>query len=495
MRAYRLSRLVGVVVILASVAHGAAGETSPSATAIALGWIHSCALTSTGGVMCWGYNGHNELGDGTTAKRWIPVAVSGLGGVSAITTGARHGCALTRGNVKCWGYNYYGQLGDGTNVNRAAAVDVSGLGGTVTAIAGGSFHTCALTTVGTVKCWGYNGTGDLGDGTDVERSTPVDVIGLGGDAIGVAAGDSHSCAILRGGRVKCWGDNRYGQLGDGTTHRRLTPVDVSGLSRGVTALSLGGRHSCAIVGRVVKCWGGNLFGQVGDGTTRRRLVAVRVAGVRGDATAIAVGDGHSCALTAMSGLSCWGYNGWGQLGDGTTIDRPRPVGISGLRHGVTAVAAGARHTCVRTTTGNVKCWGFNTFAQLGDGTSFDRLRPVYVTGLGAATLTLSILSTATRMTPTRRIAIDLRCGGADPCSGTVSLSAHTRGSRRARVLLGTRVFAIAGATTHVVKIKLTRRGFDVLVSAKRLAVLARAQFRQPDGTTSEVGRPVTVTAG
>ena len=268
-----------MVLLAGRLTSAAAGDRSPSASAVALGWIHTCALTGSSGVMCWGYNGHNELGDGTTRERWSPVAVSGLtAAVSAITTGARHGCALTSHGVKCWGYNYYGQLGDGTNANRAGAVDVSGVGSGVTAISGGAFHTCALTAGGTVKCWGLNISSQLGDGTEVERRAPVDAVRLGGTAIAVAAGDSHSCAILQGGRVTCWGENRYGQLGDGTTRRRLAPVSVSGLSRGVSALSLGGRHSCAIVGGIVKCWGGNLFGQIGDGTRRRRLVPVRSQG-------------------------------------------------------------------------------------------------------------------------------------------------------------------------------------------------------------------------
>jgi alpha-tubulin suppressor-like RCC1 family protein len=391
-------------------------------------------------VVCWGYNKHNELGDGTTRERWSPVAVTGpSAGVSAIATGARHGCALTGGGVKCWGYNYYGQLGDGTNANRAGAVYVSGLGRGVTAIAGGAFHTCALMAAGTVKCWGLNILGQLGDDTEVERWTPVDVVGLGGNAIAVAAGDSHSCAILQGGRVKCWGENRYGQLGDGTTQRHLTPVDVSGLSRGVTALSLGGRHSCAIVGGIVKCWGGNLFGQIGDGTRQRRLVPVRVAGLRADAIAIAVGDGHSCALTVSEGLRCWGYNGWGQLGDGTDVDRLSAVAVSGLRRGVTAVAAGARHTCARTATGSVKCWGYNLYNQLGDGMPAEtRLQPGYVVGLGVATATLSIRSRSTAVGPARTVAIDLRCGP----GGRLPRDALVVDARPGRSL------ALASATSH-----------------------------------------------
>jgi alpha-tubulin suppressor-like RCC1 family protein len=479
-------------------------STSVWATAIGAGLIHTCALTSTGGVKCWGYNGHDELGDGTVRYTSTPVDVSGLSsGVTAIAIGSRHGCALaSAGGLKCWGYNRYGQLGDGTTVNRPMPVDVSGLSSGVNAIAA-SFHTCALTSAAGVKCWGSNSAGQLGDGTTEDRSTPVDVSGLSSGVTAIAAGDSHSCALTSSGGLECWGDNSSGQLGDGTTADRWTPVEVSGLSSGVTAIAAGGLHSCALThaGRV-KCWGSNSGGQLGDGTTKSRSTPVGVSGLRAGVMAIAAGLRHGCALTRAGGVKCWGLNDYGQLGDGTPRGRSKPVDVSGLSRGVTAIAAGGLHSCARTSAGGVKCWGRNVEGELGDGREVNRrrLRPVSVVGFGPAEATLAIVSRSVQVTRARVTAIKLHCGESARCKGVLTLSARVRGrlvgSRRSRVnvTLGTHRFSIADGRSATVKVKLTARGFRLLVHVKHLPTQVRIRYAQPDGSTTTAIRTITLIA-
>ncbi len=347
---------------------------------------HTCALMTGGGVKCWGDNGFGQLGDGTTTNRVTPVAVSGLAsGVSAIAAGDEYTCALmTGGGVRCWGINGFGQLGDGTRADRVTPVDVSGVASGVCAIAAGHGHTCALMAGGGVKCWGYNYYGQLGDSTRADRATPVDVSGLASGVRAVAAGLYHTCALTTVGGVKCWGDNDFGQLGDNTTINRSTPVAVSGLASGVRAVAAGLYHTCALTtGGGVKCWGSNYYGQLGDGTTINRATLVDVSGLASGVRAVAVGRDHTCALTMGGGVKCWGYNGFGQLGDGTTTDHATPVAVSGLASGVSALAAGDGHTCALTTDSRVKCWGYNYSNQLGDGTTTNRAVPVDVSGLAS----------------------------------------------------------------------------------------------------------------
>jgi alpha-tubulin suppressor-like RCC1 family protein len=333
-------------------------------TAISAGSEHTCAVTGAGGVKCWGRGDRGELGDGTTTNKATPVDVSGLtSGVTAISAGGyAHACALTSaGGVKCWGGDYYGQLGDGTTgpeicgVGAAALgcsttpVDVSGLASGVAAIRAGAVHTCALTSAGGVKCWGYNRQGELGDGSTTNKTTPVDVSGLTSGVTAISAGGFNTCALTSAGGVKCWGYNPYGNLGDGTaTGPELcegygcsrTPVEVSGLSTGVTAVSAGGRHTCALTSVCsAKCWGSAVYGQLGEGTAKgkrqleRSPVPVDVAGLSSGVTAITTGDQHTCALWSIGGVKCWGYNLSGQLGDGARGPEGSsrtPVDVSGL---------------------------------------------------------------------------------------------------------------------------------------------------------------------
>jgi cysteine-rich repeat protein len=354
-------------------------------SAIATGESHTCALSSTGWVTCWGSNGVGQLGDGTTNVSLTPVDVIGLSsGVTAISAGDDHTCALlSTGGLKCWGYNFAGQLGNGTTTNSLVPIDVSGLTSGVVAVAAGIHHTCALLSSGGVKCWGYNDYGQLGDGTLTRRFTPVDVSGLTSGVVAISGGSYQSCAVVTGGGVKCWGLNSSGSLGDGTTTQRLTPVDVLGLSSGVTTVvtgdSRGGPHTCAIMSTGgLKCWGDNYYGQIGDGTTTQRNSPVDVIGLSGGVSDIDLGSHHTCALLFPGGIQCWGDGWYGAIGDGSTTQHSTPVDTTGLTSGVAAISVAGAHSCAVLTAGGVKCWGDNSYGQLGDGTMDGRLTAVDV---------------------------------------------------------------------------------------------------------------------
>ncbi len=366
---------------------------------VVAGFSHTCVLTTSGGVKCWGSNYAAQLGNGTTTASPTPVDVVGLGsGVKALIAGGGHTCALTdAGGVKCWGVNNLEQLGDGTTTDRTTPVDVVGLESGVKALAaaggafyyffmGGASHTCALTDQGKVKCWGANGYGQLGNGVVSEHSAPVEVPGLN-DVSSLAVGGIHTCALTHAGSVKCWGGNTSGQLGDGTTQTRLTPVDVVGLGHGVKAVGAGMPHSCAVMtSGTVKCWGWNSSGELGDGTTTKRPTPVDVIGLSG-VTAVGLGEHHTCALTAAGRVKCWGDNSLSQLG--VSWNNPIPADVRGLENGVVTMAVGGAQTCAVTSIGSLKCWGANDAGQLGDGTTMYRDAPVDVFGLGSGVAAVS----------------------------------------------------------------------------------------------------------
>ena len=293
------------------------------------------------------------------------VDVSGLArGVSAISAGGSHTCALTSGGgVKCWGYNTYGQLGNGIDLDSSVPVDVAGLASGVTAIAVGWSHTCALTSGGGVKCWGDNHFGWLGDGTTTNRSVPVDVIGLASGVTAIATGTLHTCALKAGGGVTCWG---FGQSDDPSIFTIHVPTDVPGLGTGVTAIDADLDRTCALANDAqVTCWGPNYAPASGE-SLPDRFVRVDVSQLAGGVAAIAAGEIHSCAVTGEGRAACWGNDGYGQLGRGVTSDSslPIPVEVPGLGNGITGIAVGGRHTCALTTTG-VRCWGANDHGQVG----------------------------------------------------------------------------------------------------------------------------------
>jgi alpha-tubulin suppressor-like RCC1 family protein len=366
-----------------------AADSQPTVTAIAVGGAHTCALTSGGGVKCWGWNGSGQLGNGTTSQSLTPIDVSGLAsGVTAITAGNTHTCALTAGGgAKCWGWNAYGHLGNGTMIDSDVPVDVSGLANGVIAIAAGSIHTCALTSGGRVTCWGHNEDGQLGNGTTTDGFVPVDVSGLSSGIAAIASGSqaAHTCALTSGGGVNCWGWNDTGQLGNGTTSESLSPVDVSGLPSGITAIATGTHATCAITsGGAAKCWGYNNGGQLGNGTRTDSLGPVDVSNLESGVTAISVGWVHACALTSAGGVKCWGDNDAGQLGS-TISHSLSAIDVTGLASGATAIGVGdsalsvlGSYTCALAGGGGVVCWGGNELGQLGDGTTISSSVPVDV---------------------------------------------------------------------------------------------------------------------
>ena len=313
---------------------------------IALGGSHSCALLTDGKVMCWGRNEFGQLGNGTSVDSTTPVEVSGITTAADVALGGAHSCALlTDGKVMCWGLNSEGQLGDASSTNNDSPVEVYGLS-TALGISLGESHSCARLTDGKVMCWGDNSYSQLGNGVNVDSSIPQEVSGIT-TATRIALGSFHSCALLADGKVMFWGEWKEppgGRQIISSQYTSSTPVEVYGLAT-ATSIALGGLHSCALVadGKVM-CWGDNEFGQLGDGTltdsthftdtrsgesTPPKVGPVEVSGIT-TAQSIALGGSHSCAVLSNGELICWGWNQYGQLGDGTTTNRPLREEVLGL---------------------------------------------------------------------------------------------------------------------------------------------------------------------
>jgi len=356
--------------------------TRTPATRVAGGHSFSCALRPDGSVRCWGENGFGQLGDGTTVDRLTPVPVSGLNNAIGVAAGFFHACAVVAdGTVRCWGGNGFGQLGDGTTTERHAPVPVNGLSGVVEISTGGS-HTCALRIDGTVRCWGRNANGgQLGDGTTTNRLTPVPVVGLS-DVVSLSGGGNHTCAVRADGTAWCWGRNVNGQLGIGTTTGQTTPQQVGGIINGV-AITAGLEQTCALgADGIVQCWGDNVSGQVGDGTRTDRTLPVVVQGIGTNAVAVTTAQAHSCAVLADGTARCWGGNNFGQLGDGTTTQRTTSVQVANLTNAVAITGGGsAPHTCALRADGSARCWGANSSGQLGNNTRNNSSTPVTVNGI------------------------------------------------------------------------------------------------------------------
>ncbi|MEO8477207.1 MAG: chromosome condensation regulator RCC1 [Actinomycetota bacterium] len=249
---------------------------------VSAGGTFTCAVTTAGEVRCWGSGTLGQLGDGLLTSSSVPVTPTGLSsGIAAVSVGAQHACALTTaGGVRCWGWNNYGETGDPSGATSTPTpIDVAGLPSDVTAVFVGGYHSCAVTSTGGAWCWGENQVGQLGDGTTTDRATPAPVSGISG-VTSMTGGTYHTCALTTGGAARCWGSNNSGQLGDGSMVDRWLPVPVVGLSSGVVQISGGRFHTCSVDGAGrAKCWGHNLWGQLGDGTTTWRRTPVGVSGL------------------------------------------------------------------------------------------------------------------------------------------------------------------------------------------------------------------------
>jgi alpha-tubulin suppressor-like RCC1 family protein len=437
MRVAAVSSVLAVGAAFAAQPVGADGNEAPGAPAafgaITAGARHSCAILDNARVKCWGANFSGALGLGDVESRGshpgqmgaaLPTVDLGPGRTATAVAGiGGYTCALLdNGSVKCWGESDNGELGLGTRRDRGdqpgemgaalPAVDL-GTGRTATAISAGGQHSCALLDNGSVKCWGRNSLGQLGQGDTTNRGDSaiaghqmgnsllaVD-LGTGAIATAISAGEVHTCAVLNigavKGLVKCWGSNGSGQLGQGDTTNRgdsataghqmgnsLLAVDLG--TDKATAISAGANHTCALLNTgAVKCWGINFNGQLGQGNTTtlgdgpgEMGVLLQTVDLGGGhtATALTAGSSHTCARLDDTSVKCWGSNFSGQLGLGdlqTRGDGPGEMGAAlpvvdvGTGSSAIALTAGSFHMCARVQSNAVKCWGAGSFGELGQG--------------------------------------------------------------------------------------------------------------------------------
>ena len=392
--ALTLISLVLVVIPLGSVIstpEDTAVRSTATFAALDLGYGHSCAITTAGNLMCWGenesYSGYGSLlGVGEYPDESpIPLNVD-LGGASSyISASENTTCAVTSGGLGyCWGDGEDGQLGDGLYDNSFYPVAVSGEI-TWSKISTGEDFTCGMNTDGAAYCWGDDSYGYLGNGTSLgSSSTPSPVFNLDSGVTDISSGNYHTCALVSGG-VKCWGYNSDGQLGDNSASGTSSqvPVDVSGLTSGVAAISCGDYFTCALIESdgSVKCWGNNFSGELGNGENTDSPVPVTVLDETGLSTltniiSISGGTYHTCAVTNTGAAYCWGDNYGGQLGVGTEDAGSNiPLAVHGLSSGINSISAGGYHTCALMDTGSIKCWGDNDYGELGTGDWVNRLEP------------------------------------------------------------------------------------------------------------------------
>lgn len=340
---------------------------------VTAGAAHSCGVTTTTQAYCWGDNAYGQLGTGNEHSSTVPVAVTGGVKFASVSAGDGFTCGVsTAGDAYCWGKGLYGR--------SDAPTPVSG-GHHFVQVSAGANHACGVTTERAAYCWGVNGAGQLGSG-DTASSWAPRPIASRASFESVSAGWDHACAVATDGAAYCWGNNRFGQLGDGSQNGSLVPRPVSQIHDFVS-VSAGGHHTCGLSARgVMYCWGDNFHSQIGEGPSRLgSWVPVAVAtGHR--VSAVSAGALHTCALTLASidRVSCWGGNQDYQLGVRRVVTRDQVLISERIFRGIGFVQldAGDYHTCGTTEEGAVYCWGRNTEGQLGDGTLRVPVRPARV---------------------------------------------------------------------------------------------------------------------
>ncbi|HAU28531.1 MAG TPA: hypothetical protein DCW68_00250 [Rhodospirillaceae bacterium] len=373
---------VGSYTGMLTVSADAGGEVSAGLSGSANGFGPS-------DLYCWGHFAYGKVGHVYGDNNTVAVAVSAMGlGVDLAAGGYDHTCALKNGAVSCWGRNHQGQLGNNATTDSIPPVSVVDMDSDVTAVNAGFTHTCAIKS-GVLYCWGGNAYGQLGDGTNINSLLPVEVQGdlAGGGVSVLSIGYYHSCAI-KSGALYCWGENSFGKLGDNSLINRSTPTPVVGMDSGVTAVMVGIQDTCAVRSGAAYCWGRGYGGALGNGGTSDSHVPVAVLNMGSGVTSISTGLLNGCAIKSGA-LYCWGYNQYGLLGDGTIINRTSPVPVVDMDSGVTAVSAGDHHNCaIKDTT--LYCWGRGeTTGALGLGNYENRSVPTMVLGMDSGVTQLS----------------------------------------------------------------------------------------------------------
>jgi alpha-tubulin suppressor-like RCC1 family protein len=343
---------------------GGAGPLIDSGARVSLGGQHTCAVKSDGTVWCWGANNGWQAGS-TGVDKLVPQQVAGLSNASAVSMGYEFSCAYD-GAVKCWGAGSSGQLGDGNGATSPSPVTALLTAPTGVAFPKhGHWHACAIETDKTVWCWGFDKDGALGLGTssEVAHDTPEQVVQVAG-AEQLALGEFHACALLTGGTAKCWGYSGWGELGNSNASgAEPTALEVTGLS-GAKQLAAGQQFTCAVMADdSAACWGKGSAGQLGNGTMTFSTSPSPVSNLA-NVKQVACGFTHACAVQLDGAVWCWGNNDYGQLGDGSMTESSSPVPVAGMPP-VVQVATGFYHSCAVTYGGATYCWGRNDRGQLG----------------------------------------------------------------------------------------------------------------------------------